>query len=166
MTSRTANWPLVWSVAVITRCRRFPTPRAASQMARPAMSAKATSTTAARSGDASAEEQRDREQRTELARSRRGRGRSRRTGCRSSPESRSTGMIVPSAVEVRAMPMNTPAAGRSGASRMPRPTPTTSDMIHPSAARLQRSSPDGGEVDLVAGEEEEHREAEVGEQRR
>ncbi len=55
-------------------------------------------------------------------------------GVRSSPESRSTGMIVPSAVDVRAMPTNAAAEGW-GANSTAIPNPAASEMIHPIAAR-------------------------------
>jgi hypothetical protein len=54
---------------------------------------------------------------------------------RSSPASRSTGMIVPSAVLVSATPTNTPAA-KPSASRVPTPTATASASSQPIMDRL------------------------------
>ena len=118
----------------MTRCIRLPKPRAASQIANPATIAKTMSTMAATSADRPL-------RKSEMASS----GPNSPTAPRAitpmpngvprSPESRSTGMIVPSAVDVRAMPMKAAAAG-SGAKMIAIPTPATSDITHPIAARL------------------------------
>ena len=162
-TSRTPNWPLVCRVAVMMRCRRRPAPRAASQMAPPATTAKAISTIGATSGDRPP-------RKSEIASS----GPNSPTapsaitampnGVRRSPESRSTGMIVPSAVEVRAMPMNA-AAERSGRQEDGDADPGGERDDPADRRAAERSAADRAEVDLVPGEEEEHREPEVREER-
>ena len=93
------------------RCSRLPAPRAASQMATPATTRERQQHDRRDAAVSDRQEDRDREQRPELAdgAERDDRDAERRPR---SPESRSTGMIVPSAVDVRAMPMNA-AAGMS-----------------------------------------------------
>ena len=56
-------------------------------------------------------------------------------GVRSSPASRSTGISVPSAVLVNAMPTKTPAAGVGAISR-PTATPATSEISQPTIDRF------------------------------
>jgi len=129
MTVRMANWPLVCRVSVIIRLKTGRDEREASQIATPAMIAKTATTSIPASGLRPP-------RKIEIASS----GpnspaapvavTARPNGECRSPSSRSTGIRVPSAVEVKAIPMNTPVIA-DGASRMPTTTPTISEISQP-----------------------------------
>ena len=163
-TTRIANWPEVCSVALTTRCIAPRGIRNASQIARPATRANSSEHDASRCRGCAPP------RKIEIAMS----GPNSPTapiaptacpnGVRSSPASRRIGRSVPRAVEHSAMPMT--IAISPGAMSQATPDPDAEADEPAEDGRAAGAAAERRELDLRAGDEEQHREAELRQRRR